>query len=63
MRNTNKPTISDMSLKDKFVLMPQSLATMVCLCRKNSDHRESNLVELSLFEMIYVVFRMEALTR
>ena len=50
-------------LKDKFILMPENLITMVCMCRENLDHCENKFVELILFEMSQVGFKMEALTR
>ena len=47
----NKP-ISDATPETKFMQMLHSLASMVCLYMENLNHRGSNSVELSLFEMI-----------
>lgn len=50
-------------LKLSFIVTPHNLTSMVCLCSENLDHPESNLVELSLVENIWVVFKMGALNR
>ena len=50
-------------LKLSFIVTPHNLTSMVSLCSGNLDHPESNLVELSFVENIWVVFKMGALTR